>query len=107
MMKSNVFTYVTSFAFGAAAGAAFALLNAPQSGKKTRTQLRKGASDVRYRTKKAITRTRARAMDKLDDVQSVVKGIGDGAMHQAERLKMVGQQIAAKPKAILERANGK
>ena len=107
MMKSNVLTYVTSFAFGAAAGAAFALLNAPQSGKKTRAQIRKEVSVVNSRTKRAINRTRTRAMRKLDDVQTIAKEVGDGAVHQAERLRMVGQQIAAKPKEILERVNGR
>ncbi len=107
MLKSNVLTYVTSFAVGAAAGATFALLNAPQSGKKTRSQLKRGVSDARYRTQRAISMTQERAMDTLDDIQGFVKEVGDEAVHQVERIKMAGQELVEKPKELLARANGK
>ena len=103
-MKSNIFTYVISFFFGAAAGAVLALLNAPQSGKRTRAQLRNEISDARYLTKKAITKAQARTMDKVDEIQDRIQGISDEALQQTKRLELAFQQIAANPKAILGRA---
>ncbi len=102
-MKSNVITYATSFIFGAAAGAVFAVLNAPQSGKKTRAQIQHDISNVRSHTKKVITRAQARTMDKLEDIQDFVKDIGDEAIHQTERLKLASQHVVAKPRAILQK----
>jgi len=103
-MKSSIFTYLTSFIFGAAAGAVFALLSAPQSGKRTRAQIRNEISDVRHQTKKAINGAQAQALDKLDNIQDRVREIGDEVKEQTERLQYAWHQMAAKPKAILVRA---
>lgn len=102
-MKSLILSTVTSLFIGAAAGATYALLNAPQSGKKTRAQIRKEISGVRSRTKKVITRAQARTMHRLDDIQDRVKEISNAAIEQAERLKKVSLQIAATPRTILEK----
>lgn len=103
MRQSNIFTYVTSFIVGAAAGAVVALLNSPQSGKKTRTQLRRGISDARDRTTKVIARVQTNTMDKIDDIQSRVKEIGDEAAYQSKRLRAASKQFMEKPKTLLAR----
>ncbi len=100
-MRNNILTIVSVFIFGAIAGASFALLNAPQSGKRTRAQIRNEISDARYRTRKAMNEAQASAIDKLDEIQDRVKEISDEAMHQTESLKMAFQQAMEKPKAIL------
>ena len=103
-MKNNVFTYVISFFFGAAAGAVVALLNAPQSGKRTRAQLRNEISDARYRTRKAISKAQTRTLDKIDDIQDRIQEISDEALQQTKKLELAAQQIMANPKAVLGRA---
>lgn len=102
-MKNNFFTYVTSFFVGAAAGAVVALLNSPQSGKKTRAQLRNGISDARARTRKVITKARTRTLKRFDDIQDLVNGVSDEAIQRAEKIKNVSRMVVAKPKAILDR----
>jgi gas vesicle protein len=103
-MKTNVFTYVFSFLFGAAAGAVVALLNAPQSGKRTRAQLRNEIADARYRTRKAINKAQAHTMDRVEDIQERVQELGDEAVQQTRKLELAFQQVAEKPKAVLGRA---
>lgn len=102
-MSNKFFTYVTLFIVGAAAGASYALLNTPQSGKKTRAQLQKEMKGVRSRTRKAINKAQSSAMDRLDEIQDLIQEISDEAVHQTERLKAVSQQVADMPKTILER----
>lgn len=88
---------------GAAAGAVLALLNTPQSGRRTRAQLRHAISDARFRSRRAIDKAYERAMSKIDEAQNLIQEIGDEAIHQTERLKMISQDIAEKPKTILEK----
>jgi gas vesicle protein len=95
-MKSNVVTYVTSFAVGAAAGTALALLNAPQSGQKTRAKLRKSVSDASTRTKKTINRVQARTMNTVEDIKNRLEVISDEIIQQVESLKKAGRRIAEK-----------
>ena len=102
-MNGNISNYVTGFFFGAATGAVVALLNAPQSGKKTRTQIRKEVTAARNRTQKAITKAQTRTMDKLDDIQDRIKEISDGAVEQTERFKLATQQVMGKPNASRRR----
>lgn len=103
-MKTNFMTYLTTFVIGATAGTTLALLNAPQSGQKTRAQIRRQVSDVRSRTKKAINKVQDRTMDTVDDIQHRVKDISKEVNHQTARLnhqtarlRKASQQMMAKP----------
>jgi gas vesicle protein len=95
-MKNNVVTYVTSFAIGAAAGTAIALLNAPQSGQKTRAKLRKSVSDARTQTKKTVTRVQTRTMNTIEDIKHRLEVIRDEIVLQVESLKKASRRIAEK-----------
>ncbi len=102
-MKRNIFTLVAFFFLGAITGATVALLNAPQSGKKTRLQLRNEIADARYRTNKAIRGVQERALDQFDEIQDHVKDVSNEALQHTESVKSAFQQVAAMPKAILEK----
>ena len=74
--------YWLAFAIGASAGAAVALLCAPQSGAKTRKQLRKGVDD---------------AGDYLEDAANYLK-------EQAERLSKEAEKTIKRTKGHMEYA---
>jgi gas vesicle protein len=85
-------SYWLAFGIGVAAGASIALLYAPQTGAKTRKQLRKGVEDasdyledtanylkeqaerLSKEAEKAIKRTRSHVGDAVDKASDVVQG---------------------------------
>lgn len=82
MERENVLTYVSAFALGSVAGAAFALLYAPYSGEETRRRMRDG-----------IRRGAERGREKLRE----------GAEYTRERL----QQGAEYGRQMAQRVTGK
>lgn len=75
--------FLTGFLIGAAAGAAIALMYAPQSGEKTRRQLRRGVEDCTGRIRdtaetvsdqatKCYKKTRDPVGDVVDSAQNVM-----------------------------------
>lgn len=75
--------FMTALGIGAAAGAAIALLYAPQSGERTRRQLRRGMEDAGERIRdtagtmgdcatKAYKKSRETMEDMVDTAQNVV-----------------------------------
>ncbi len=104
----NLLTATTAFLLGAATGATLALLNAPQTGKKTRTQLRNGVMDARTRAGDALADAQARAMGKVEEVQTraqdLVHEISDKAQHRVDKIKNMGYEVVEDQKAHLARS---
>jgi gas vesicle protein len=88
MMKNYLLTFVTGFCIGAATGSAFALLNAPQSGMKTRVKIMRGIEDARARTEEVLADAQESARLKLDEIQhqanQVVKNVSGQVKHLQE-----------------------
>lgn len=88
MMKNYVLTFVTGFCIGAATGSAFALLNAPQSGRKTRAKIKRGIEDARTRTEEAITDAQESAQMRVDEIQDranqIFKNVSGQVKHWQE-----------------------
>lgn len=104
----NLLTATTAFFLGAATGATVALLNAPQSGEKTRAQLRDGVTNVRTRAEEAIADTQARVMGKVEEVQTkaqdLVHEISNEAQHTVEKIKNLGHEAVEDQRARVGRS---
>lgn len=85
-MKNNIVTFVTGVFVGAAAGSAFALLNAPQSGPETRAQIRDGVVQVRTRTGEAIADAQTRTIAKIEEAKNLVSQIGTETKKKTKKL---------------------
>lgn len=78
--------FVTGLLFGALAGSAATLLMAPQSGKKTRLQIRRKGRHLRKQTEKAVD-------DGLNQVRDKAQDISTSIQAQAEDLQKRGQDV--------------
>ena len=88
-MKNNFvpfIPFVVGFFVGALTGSTFTLLNAPQSGKKTRAQIREGLDEARDRTIEAISDAQTRTLEKVDEVKNLVEEIGNETKKKSEKL---------------------
>lgn len=87
----NLLIIGTVFLLGAATGISVALLNAPDSGEKTRKKLRDGLAETRSRAEGAISDAQARARGAVEEVQNraqtIVHEIGDKVQHGTEKLR--------------------
>jgi gas vesicle protein len=90
MERENVLTYVSAFALGSVAGAAFALLYAPYSGDETRRRMRDG---IRRGAERGREKLREGAEYTRDKVQ---QGIDYG--------RQVAQRVTGKAEEIAEEA---
>jgi gas vesicle protein len=103
----NLLNTSAAFLLGAATGATLALLNAPQTGQKTRAQLRDGVANARTRAEEAIADAQARVMGKVEEAQTraqdLVHEISDGAQHQVEKIKNLGHEVVEDQKARVGR----
>ncbi len=73
-----------AFGIGAAAGAAVALLYAPQSGVKTRKQLRRGIADAGERLEEAGDYLRGQAEKLAEEAQKLARRTKDQVEELAE-----------------------
>lgn len=84
---NNTNETVLTFCLGAVAGAAVALLMAPQSGQETREALRRGADDLVARGEETIDNVTRRAREVSDKVGGAVEGVRNVARRPGEVVK--------------------
>jgi gas vesicle protein len=114
-MADNDFgTFVAGFLIGGMAGAAAALLLAPQSGEETRTVIKEksielkdkavaSAGETRERAEKALEEARARADEALEEVRIRTEELADATKDRASELQERGQQVFDEQKARIEK----
>jgi gas vesicle protein len=86
--RSNVGSALAGLLIGAAAGAAAALLLAPQSGKATREQIKEKSIELRDRTTEI-------AQDAVDQVRSGTSKLISDGRKKGDEMKAGGQEILA------------
>jgi len=88
--NSNAFlaalSFIAGLVLGALAGAVTALLIAPQSGKKTRLQIRRKGKGLRKQTAEAVK-------DGVDQLRDIASEATTSIHEQAENLQQRGQKI--------------
>lgn len=85
LYRMSAKNYWLAFGIGVSAGAAIALLYAPQSGARTRKQLRKGVDDASDHLKDAGDYLRAQAERLSDEAQDAIKRARGQASHLVEK----------------------
>jgi gas vesicle protein len=69
----NILSVIAVFAIGGLVGAGTMLLMAPQSGEKTREEIRKKSVELKDKAVNSAEETRHRAGDRLEDISSQTK----------------------------------
>lgn len=95
MRAKNILTGVTGFVIGGVAGGLVALLNAPQSGLKTRALIRDKSAELKERAVDRVQDTRTQAVQLVDNLKEDVQT-------RSSKLLRVGREIVDKEKHLLE-----
>lgn len=84
-------SFLTGFLLGALAGSLVTVLMAPQSGKKTRLQLRRKGKELRQQTAEVVE-------GGVDQVRDKAREVSTSIHEHAEELQQRGQQIVEQQK---------
>ena len=103
--------FVVGLLLGSAIGAGAALLNAPQTGKRTRRQLKRKATKLQKQAKHTmedaqdrVHETREHVMEQAEEAQKRAEAVREDAEDRAEELKEKGNEMVKEGKKRLSKA---
>jgi len=104
MGANKIGTFLSGFMLGGFVGTAISLLTAPQSGEKTRLQIRQKGLELRDQAVESAEEARRRAEEAAAQARTRVEGLTAGARARAEELQQRGKEILEGQKEVLEAA---
>lgn len=94
--------FITGLLIGGLAGAAAAMLYAPQSGDDTRQMIRNTALDAKVRAQDTLQKAQDQVSSTVDDVQQRVSSMTDEMRSKASKLKDVGSDMMQEQRSTLK-----
>lgn len=100
--NKHMMKFITGLLLGGLAGAAAAMLFAPQSGDDTRQMIRNTALDAKVRAQDTLRQAQDQVSSKVEDVQQRVSSMTDDVRSKASRLKDVGSDMMKDQRSSFE-----
>ncbi|HEX9616049.1 MAG TPA: YtxH domain-containing protein [Anaerolineales bacterium] len=97
-------TFFVGFLIGGLAGAAVALLLAPQSGEETRTIIRDKSIELKDRAMESAEEARMRAEEVAEEARHRAEVLAQQARTRAEEIQQKGKQVIDEQKHRIESA---
>lgn len=97
-------TFLVGFVIGGLAGAAVALLLAPQSGEETRTIIRDKSIELKDRAMETAEEARLRAEQAAEEARHRAEELAQQARTKAEEIQQKGKQVVEEQKQRIESA---
>ena len=94
--------FITGLIIGGLAGAAAAMLYAPQSGDDTRQMIRNTALDAKVRAQDTLRQAQDQVSNTIGDVQQRVNSMADETRRKVSRIKDVGEDMVQQQRSTFE-----